>query len=294
MDNQGTRGSADGRGDIIVPEVSASAVAQAGVRFVKRYPLPSAAYVLGLVLCLFFSGFSLSELQKKQFYEEVSMVDYSALDRAHEAALHWSQRYHDSKGFFFTCNDECQKNHQEFLRASAAYHALQQNEADIVSTAKSKIGIFSELGVRETRDAFWERYSQGKGFAQRQTKFDAAFFGFRAMMRDESVMNYVVTMLFRVLFNFTLGVIATVITFFWSSIHIILSFQASPLYGFIFFVGAALAALSFAVSWLLLVAVGVSGAAYATARLAAANARIENSDRYQGRNIRHDHRRHVD
>ncbi|CAM9514858.1 unnamed protein product [Ectocarpus fasciculatus] len=294
MHNQST--SASGGGDLIVPAVSASAVAHVTIRFIKRHPVPSTAYVLGLILCLFFSGFSLTELQKEQFDQEVSQVDYAALDRAHEATLHWSQRYHESKGFLFSCNDACQKNYEEFQRANAAFQILRQHEAHIVSAAKSKVGIFSELGVRDTRDVFWERYSQGKGFAQRQTKFDAAFLGFRAMMRDESLMNYLVTMLFRVLFNFTLGVVATVVTFFWSSINVIRSYQASPLYGFIFFVGAALAALSFAVSWLLLVVVGVGGTAYATVRLAATNVRIENSGGTQGRNIHYDHghRRHVD
>lgn len=176
---------------------------------------------------------------------------------------------------------------------------LKRNEAELVSAAKSKIGIFSELGVKETREAFWERYSQGKGFAERQTKFDAAFFGFRAMMRDESMMEYIVTMLVRVLFNFTLGVIATVVTFMWSSVAVIRSFQASPIVGIIFFVGAVLAAVAFAVSWLLLIVAGVGGTAYATIKLAVANGgRIEGGRR--ARNIRYnpaaggDNRRHFD
>ena len=37
---------------------------------------------------------------------------------------------------------------------------------------------------------FWTRFSQGKGFAQRQTKWDALFMGISAMGRDESFVNY--------------------------------------------------------------------------------------------------------
>lgn len=260
---------------LAVPEISASALASAGARLVKRHPLLSGTYALGLLICLFFTGFSLTELQRREFYNDISIVDYEEIDRAHEAMLHWSHRYQQSRGFFFTCNEACMTNFREFESAKKAHQSLKKSEAEIVSAAKSKIGVFSELGVQETRAAFWERYSQGKGFAERQTKFDAAFFGFRAMMRDESLMEYAVTMLFRMLFNFTLGVIATVMTFVWSSVGVIASFQSSPIAGLLFFIGALIAALTFAVSWLGLIASAVGGTVYAAMRLAAANVRIE-------------------
>jgi hypothetical protein len=282
---QAAQAGADGQ-RLTVPDISASTVANAGVRFVKRNPVPSAAYAIGLLLCIFFTGFSLTEMQKRQFYNDVDTVDYEKLDEAQATAMHWNQKYYQTKGFFWTCNDVCQENKREFERADLFYQTLKRNEAAIISDAKSKIGIFSELGVKETREAFWVRYTQGKGFAQRQTKFDAAFFGFRAMLRDESMMEYVITILIRVLFNFTLGVIATVVTFAWSSYSVIQSFQASPLVGLIFFIGALLAALAFAVTWLFLIFGGVGVTAYATIKLAAANVRIEDGG---GRRRQHIH-----
>ena len=283
MNNNSNRNAGESERSI-VPKITVSSVVNVGARFVKRNPVPSAAYAIGLLLCIFFTGFSMSELQKKQFYDDVSVVDYVELDKAHEAAMIWNHRYYQSKGFFFTCNEACQQNKREYEYADRVYQTLKEEEEQIVSNAKSKIGIFSELGVQETREAFWERYYQGKGFAQRQTKFDAAFFGFRAMMRDESLLEYVVTILFRVLLNFTLGVVATVVSFAWSSIGVIRSFQTSPIVGILFFAGALLAALAFATTWLFIIFGGVAAATIATVKLAATNVRIEGNP---ARNRRH-------
>lgn len=56
--------------------------------------------------------------------------------------------------------------------------------------ANSILGIFSSYGVAECKQLFWRSFSWGKKFGQRQTMFDMLFLGFRAMGRDESMIEY--------------------------------------------------------------------------------------------------------
>jgi hypothetical protein len=189
--------------------------------------------------------------------------------------------YYNSKGYFFRCDDECQWKKKAYEAAEAAYNRLKAEEVANLSDAKGKLGIFSEVGVQEARDLFWQRFEAGKGVARRQTKFDAIFYGFRAMTRDENLLSYIFSMILNVLFNFTMGVLMTVITFIFSVIGVIRSYQASLLSGLVFFAGAALAAGAFAMTWLLILYVGTATTVYAASKLIAANMRIENGNARQ-------------
>ena len=42
-----------------------------------------------------------------------------------------------------------------------------------MSDAKSVAGLFSEVGVGEVTDSFWEYFAHGKRFAKRQSMWDA-------------------------------------------------------------------------------------------------------------------------
>ena len=41
-----------------------------------------------------------------------------------------------------------------------------------MSDAKSVAGIFSEVGVGEVKDSFWQYFQAGKQFAKRQSMWD--------------------------------------------------------------------------------------------------------------------------
>lgn len=68
---------------------------------------------------------------------------------------------------------------KQFEFDEIAYKNAKALEESQMSDAKSKLGVFSEIGVQETRDLFWMKFAQGKGFAKRQTKWDAAMLGMR-------------------------------------------------------------------------------------------------------------------
>lgn len=74
-----------------------------------------------------------------------------------------------------------------------------------ISNAKSEVGLFSTVGVAETRELFWTRFDQGKKFATRQSKWDLLFIGLSSMRRDEHVLSYMLRALMSVLMNITIG-----------------------------------------------------------------------------------------
>ena len=52
----------------------------AGVQTVRRYPVPSLLYVAGLLLCLFFAGFRVSEQQFREYDAAMSAFDQRRLE----------------------------------------------------------------------------------------------------------------------------------------------------------------------------------------------------------------------
>lgn len=254
-----------------------------GANAVKRNPIKVGAYVLGLLLCIFFNGFSVGDTQRAEYYQELTKIDYQRLDDARVAVDVSYRPYYRSKGWF-SCNSECQMYKKEYDEALSNYNFLKKQEEQQLSLAKSKLGLFSEYGVEETRNLFWERFAQGKGFASRQSKWDAIFYGIGAMSRDESMISYLVRLGISMLFNFTLGVCGAVVAFIFSLMSLIRTYQASILSATVFFALGSLAAVAFALTWL----IGLYGVAAATSyvglKLVASNMRIEYQE--EGRRYR--------
>lgn len=245
-----------------------------GVQTVKRNPIKVGAYLLGLLVCLFFNGFSINEAARGAYLAEVQKLDHNALHDA-EMSMHLSyNEYYRSKGWL-SCNSICTANKAIYETDRALYHAIKAHEDEQLAVAKSKLGLMSEAGVEETRTLFWDRFAAGKGFAQRQTKWDALFMGISAMGRDESLLSYLLRLAMSMLFNFTLGVCGAVIAFMYSLFALIRSYQASLPTAMAFFVFASLAAVSFALSWLFALYAAAAGTAYVGLKFAAANMRIE-------------------
>lgn len=132
-----------------------------GVRTVKRNPIKVSLYVVGLAICLFFNGIKMSSEQAKAFETDMSKYDYERIDRAALKAERLSSVYYRSKGWF-TCDPSCQLN-KAAMQEAISYHRVVLGEENAkISEAKSKVGIFSDYGVSETRNLFWERFGQGK------------------------------------------------------------------------------------------------------------------------------------
>lgn len=103
--------------------------------------------------------------------------------------------------------------------------------------------------------------------------------GVRSMGRDESIFSYMLELLLKMLFNFTLGMIGTVTGFIFSLYSIISSYQAALPTALFFFGVAALAAVSFALTWMFLLYGAAAGTVYVGAKMAANSMRLEGGAR---------------
>lgn len=222
-----------------------------------------------------------SDSQRQMYYKELQSVDTASIQRVGQELYFADQQYQQSRGWF-SCDSFCQQHKQRAEQLLREYNALRAEEERAMSSAKSKLGLFSEYGVEETRDLFWERFGQGKNFATRQTKWDALFYGISAMGRDESLVAYIFRLVLSFLFNFTIGVVGAVLVFIGNSVSLVRSYQVSFAEGLVFFGLASLAAVSFALTWLIGLYAVTAGTVFVGAKLVSANMRIEDGSGGQG------------
>ena len=81
-------------------------ILKTGVNIVKKNPIVVSSYVIGILLCLLFSGFTLTIDQQLQYERDLSAIDFEALERASLAYEEANYLYSSSRGFF-SCDDRC-------------------------------------------------------------------------------------------------------------------------------------------------------------------------------------------
>ncbi|CAM9776656.1 unnamed protein product [Ectocarpus sp. 4 AP-2014] len=253
--------------------------------FVKRHPVISASWVVGLLVSTLASGYTPSTTAVQNYENKMIGLDDESVMRAHGEMVYWNDIYRRSKGMFWTCDEQCTANRKEFERRQKIYLDLNKIYLKGEADAKSELGIFSEDGVEETRDLFWRKVSGGKQFAKRATMLDVMFVGIdTASRRDEGLATIVARIAFRFVVNLTMGLFMAVFQFLFSMWTVIWSYQPDPLSTLAFAAMAALGAVSMLATWLLgLAAVGVTGV-YTVAKLAE-TAQIE-AARQQGQDPR--------
>lgn len=251
-----------------------------GTHAVKRNPIKTSLYLVGILICLLFNGWTVTDTQRREYHQELQKLDTEGLDNAFFDMQRTYHDYYRSKGWF-TCNSNCQVRKEIYESSKRFYENMKREEDSKLAVAKSKLGIFSEYGVEEARSLFWQRFAQGKGLAMRQTKYDAIFMGIGAMARDENLLSYLLRALLTLLFNFTIGVFGAVIAFIFSLYSLIQSFNTSFIGGVIFFALASVAAISFALTWLLGLYAAAAGTTYVGLKIVASNLRIENGGGYR-------------
>ncbi len=96
------------------------------------------------------------------------------------------------------------------------------------------------------------------------------------------------------LMNFTVGMFGAVVGFMWTLVSVIKAYQTGIVAAIGFFAFAALAAVSFGVTWLLALYAAATGTVYVGAKMLANNMRLQNSRGGGGgqvpQNIRYDRR----
>jgi len=133
-----------------------------GYNFVKRNPIPTVLYFIGILICLIFNGFATSDLQRSQYIEALQKIDHNTIDNANYEFYNAEQNYFRSRGWFFTCDTRCQELKYIMTEAALTLKEELRKEQNAIGEAKSLVGLFSNFGILETRELFWTRFSQGK------------------------------------------------------------------------------------------------------------------------------------
>jgi ABC-type multidrug transport system fused ATPase/permease subunit len=256
--------------------------------FARRHKLISGSYLFGLlVMIMMGSGTKLTMEQAKKYDHIMSTIDLNAEFQASQRYYQANQAYQASKGWF-TCDSLCMRNKNRMLQHKAVLDDLRKEGNARMSDAKAVAGLFSEVGVLETKDAFWQYFYQGKQFAKRQSMWDAMFIGIRHMGRDESMIEYGLRVLMQVLVNFSMGLLMALVIFIFGLWGIVKSYQPNPIVAVLFFLSAACAAFAFVTTYLMAIYAAAAGGLYGVAKLAETQARLNNG---QAQPPRHVHNR---
>lgn len=261
-----------------VPSTSdLGALAIEGVKsFARRNKVVTGSYLFGLlVLIIAGTGTQLTFEQRREYNRIMSTIDLEAEYDASSKYAYANQAYRATKGWF-TCDSLCTRNKNRMDNAKLVLDEIRAEGNNRMSDAKATAGLFSEIGVGEVKDSFWEYFASGKKFAKRQSMWDAMFIGMRSMSRDESMVEYALKVLMQFLINFSMGLVMALFIFTFGLWSIIKSYQPNPVTAVAFFLSAVCAAWAFVATYLFLLYGAAAGSVYGVAKL------TENQMRIQG------------
>lgn len=266
-----------GAGVVQVPAVSDfGAVALRSIQhFARRNKVITTSYLFGLlVLIISGTGIKLTSDQLREYERIMSTVDLQAEMAATDQYYRSKYEYDRRKGWF-TCDSWCTRAKNQMQLDKQILDKIRKEGQNRMSDAKATAGIFSEIGVAEAKDSFWEYFSSGKRYAKRQSMWDAMFMGIRSMGRDESMIEYMLKVLLQVLLNFSMGLIMALIFFIFGLWTIVKSYQPNPLTALMFFLSAVCAAFAFVATYLFTIYGMAAGGLYGMAKIAENQVRIE-------------------
>lgn len=271
----------------VLPEVSdvTSMVVRGATNFAKRYKVVTGSYLLGIAVLLFAgAGIPLSIDQQRQYEQIMDSVDIQAEYDASQNVYVARQNYYATKGWFWSCDPLCQRNKARMNDAERELAMIRAEGAARMSDAKKVAGIFSEVGVGETKDSFFTYFHSGKRFAKRQSMWDLFFMSIRSMHRgrDESWFEFALKVLLNVLINFSMGLLMALVFFVIGLWSIVRSYQANPIVSVLYFVGAACAAFAFVSSYLMAVYGAAGASVYGFLKLAETSSRQRIADQRRG------------
>jgi len=193
-------------------------VVNSTAKFAKNHKIISGSYLLGILVLLFGSGAQLTYDQQRTYENIIRTIDTDIEFEASSRYGNAYNAYYGSKGWF-SCDSLCTRMKKKADEAKRELDGIRAEGFSRMSDAKASAGIFSEVGVNEARDSFWEYFNKGKKvslgpamegvegvcassstltkttfqFAKRQSMWDALFVGMRSMGRNESTGEYMVS-----------------------------------------------------------------------------------------------------
>ena len=255
---------------------------KAGINFARRHYVATALYIVGLVLFQFASGYAVTPAMKTNYEAALQHTDFPRLYKAREELALRTQDYRSVKGWF-SCDETCEAARRDMVLAQQELDAADAHNARALSQARASVGVFSEYGVADARESFWESYEHGKVFAKRASMYDALFMSISAMRRDDSLLSVVINWAIQALINFTMGMVGALFGFAWQLWALLTSYQVGAAEAFAFFSLALLAALSLLGSIVVGLYATAAGTAFVAIKASGATLRIQPGDGRRGR-----------
>lgn len=220
-----------------VDELDVGAIVVSTVKnVVKNRPISVSLWVLGLLIAAFANGFAVDDLTRESYSMTLQMaeeVDRKELGMALRNFQEADSRYYNAKGWFWSCDNRCQKAKDRADMAQAEVNRVQKKRDGIMSDARKEVGIWSVYGVREVRDAFWRAWKSGKDFAARYTMMDAMFMMIGG--KEETAMSMIMKVIMQYIINLTMGLIGAFFFFMYSAYTLVVSYGEPALSGIAFF-----------------------------------------------------------
>jgi len=259
-------------------------VVRTATHVVKQRPVGVSMWVIGCLLAAFAKGFSVDDATMEsytvtlQHAKEVSSKDLSKALETLRVAEH---RYQNAKGWFWSCDQKCQKAKDQVGMAQADVARVQAMEQKIVNEARREVGIWSVCGVQDVRDSFWSAWTSGKDIAARYTMMDAMFMMLPGS-QEESMMSFFFKLLMQYIINLTMGLIGALFFFVYNVYHLIVSYGEPMLSGLAFFLLVMMAGLATVGTYLGAIYGTVAGGGLFLLKQAAKQAAVE-GNHSQGR-----------
>eukprot|EP00877_Chromochloris_zofingiensis_P002393 jgi/Chrzof1/12154/Cz06g23040.t1 len=203
----------------------------------------------------------------KQYLGTLDQAD-GVLHEVYQAKLHLldaQAELRDAKVWFWWAD----KAKTQLVKAKQAEVAAQRRDFNkviaerdkLLSRAKSSLGLWSDIGVQESKALFWESFESGRMFAKQQSVIDVIL---RLLYgREEELVGKVSETLLVVFVNFMSGLSLSVFIFLFRLPWMIATFQPNLASGFAFWLLSALGAISVVLSYLGLLLAGSAGVVYA-------------------------------
>jgi hypothetical protein len=241
------------RGDVrAVPEADmpdvGAIVASAGIKFVKRHKVLTSTYVIGMIAALGFGGFAVDQLTAQEYQDTMEHADHVTGGELREAVQKFQQAdgaYYNAKGWFWSCDSNCQQKKSKRDVAEERVKMVQQKRDAIVSEARQKVGVWSVYSVKDVRDCFWRAWENGKNMAKRWTMYDAMFLAFSGSRREEGQLaEFFIKLFIQFLSNLTIGLCGATVYFCYEVYNLVTTYGPSAISGTLFFLLACCAGIA--------------------------------------------------
>lgn len=243
---------------------------------VKNRPVSVSLWVLGLLLAAFANGFGVDDVTRESYHLTLQMaeeVDRNELNLAMRNLQHAEDVHFNAKGWFWQCDNRCQKAKDKVAMAQADVHRLQKKRDGIMTDARREVGIWSTFGVREVRDSFWRAWKSGKDFAARYTMMDAMFMMIGG--KEETAASMIMKVVMQYIINLTMGLIGAFFFFIYNVYWLVCSYGEPALSGIAFFLLVLVAGMSTVGTYLCAIYGTVAGGGLYLVKQAAKHAALE-------------------